>query len=69
MPQVILLAAIGAGIYAGFRALVRAGENFAAELKRGEDEVRARAAQAGAEKDLGTLEYDPVSRLYKPRRS
>ena len=65
MPQVVLLAAIGAGIYAGYRALLRAGERLAAELKRSEDEMRQRAA-AAAEKDLGTLEYDPRSGVYKP---
>lgn len=70
MPQVMLLAAIGAGIYAGYRALVRAGEKLAADLKRGDDEQRANAAAAEKsvmEKDLGSLEYDPRSGVYKPR--
>lgn len=70
MPQVMLLAAIGAGIYAGYRALVHAGEKLAAELKRGDDEQRAHAAAAEKsvmEKDLGSLEYDPRSGVYKPR--
>ena len=65
MPQVVLLAAIGAGVYAGYRALMRAGERFAAELRRSEDEARQRAAM-GPEKDLGTLEFDPRSGVYKP---
>jgi hypothetical protein len=65
MPQVVLLAAIGAGVYAGYRALLRAGERFAAELKRTEDEARQRAT-AGPEKNLGTLQFDPQSGVYKP---
>ena len=65
MPQVMLLAAIGAGVYAGYRALLRAGDRFAAELKRSEDDARQRQT-AGPEKDLGTLEYDPRSGVYKP---
>ena len=65
MPQVVLLAAIGAGVYAGYRALMRMGERVAAELKRGEDELRQKAA-AAAEKDLGPLEYDPGRGVYRP---
>lgn len=65
MPQVVLLAAIGAGLYAGYKALMRAGERLAAELKRTEDEASQHAANA-AQKDLGTLQYDPRSGVYKP---
>lgn len=70
MPQLVVLAAIGAGLYAGYKALMRAGARMADDLKRSEDEVRARAS-AGAdasEKDLGSLEYDPMSGVYKPVR-
>ena len=70
MPQVFLLAALGAGLYAGYRALLRAGEKMAAELKRSEDEVQQRTAPRATgpqhEKDLGTLEFDPRSGVYKP---
>ena len=65
MPQVMLLAAIGAGVYAGYRALMRAAERLAAELTRTEAEARQRA-ESVAQKDLGTLEYDPRSGVYKP---
>ena len=68
MPQVFLLAALGAGLYAGYRALARMGEHVAAELKRSEDAVRQRAAAKATArgKDLGTLEFDPKSGVYKP---
>ena len=68
MPQVILLAALGAGLYAGIRALARVGEHIAAELKSREDALRKRAAAkaTSGSKDLGTLEFDPKSGVYKP---
>ena len=71
MPQVLFLAAIGAGLYAGFRALTRAGEQFAADLKRGDEAARQQArarddGPQGAGKNLGTLEFDPASGVYKP---
>ena len=68
MPQVILLAAIGAGLYAGFRALARVGEHLAAELRLREEAVRQRATAKAAtgSKNLGTLEFDPKSGVYKP---
>lgn len=68
MPQLVVLAAIGAGLYAGYKALVRAGARMAEDLKRSEDELRARATAQASEKDLGTLEYDPMSGVYKPVR-
>jgi hypothetical protein len=70
MPQVILFAAIGAGLYAGYRAIARAGEALAAEMKRNEEEQRQRATAntSSSEKDLGTLEFDPRSGVYKPVR-
>ena len=65
MPQLVVLAALGAGLYAGYKALMRVGARMAEDLKRTEDELRA-AAAASDEKDLGTLEYDPRSGVYKP---
>lgn len=67
MPQLVLLAAIGAGAYAGFRWLKRTADTLAAEMKAAEVEVRERAG-AGRAKDLGQLEYDPASGLYRPVR-
>ena len=66
MPQIVVLAAIGAGLYAGYRALVRASEAMAAQLERSKAEARQRATAQSGEKDLGTLEYDPRSGVYKP---
>jgi hypothetical protein len=63
VPQVIALALLGAGVYAGFRWLTRAATAMTADLRRTEDEA---AAKARIEKDLGTLEYDPASGVYRP---
>ena len=65
MPQVLILAAVGAAAYAGFRALARLGEHLSQGLGRSED-VRERAAAVVRHKDGGNLEYDPVSGVYRP---
>ncbi|MGE3066074.1 MAG: hypothetical protein AB7K67_10840 [Hyphomicrobiaceae bacterium] len=71
MPQVIAIAVLGAGLYAGYRWLTRAGGMLTAELNRAEEELRRRAARASGElveKDLGALEYDAEAGVYKPRQ-
>jgi hypothetical protein len=67
MPHLVLLAAIGAGAYAGFRWLKRTAEQIQADMKAAEVEVRERTGAARA-KDLGALEYDPTTGQYKPTR-
>ncbi len=70
MPQVFALAALGGMIYAGYRAVLRVSEAMAAEVRRSEDEARMRRARAAGDvsgaRDLGTLEFDPRSGVYKP---
>ncbi len=65
MPQLMVLALVGAGIYAGYRWLWRPARMIAAEVRRAED--RTRRARS-LEKDMGTLEYDPISGVYRPVR-
>jgi hypothetical protein len=67
MPQVIAVMLAGAGLYAGMKWLSR---TFSEAQRRAEAEARrqeavARGAQAA--KDLGTLELDPQSGVYRPR--
>ncbi|HWB45170.1 MAG TPA: hypothetical protein VG900_06980 [Hyphomicrobiaceae bacterium] len=64
MPQLFVLALLGAGLYAGYR-WVRATKQVAAELRRANEDLRRRAA-GRIEKDLGALEYDPASGVYRP---
>jgi len=66
MPQLIVLALLGAGLYAGYRWVARNTKQIAAEMRRAEEELRRRAAGGALEKDMGRLEYDPASGVYKP---
>jgi hypothetical protein len=63
----IVLALVGAGIYAGYRWLWRPARMIVAEVRRAEDELRS-AARGAAEKDMGRLEHDPVTGVYRPVR-
>ena len=67
MPQVIALALLGAGVYAGYRWLARTAEEIGAQMRRAEEEV-ARRARGRIEKDLGALEYAAASGVYRPAR-
>ena len=65
MPQVIALALLGAGLYAGYRWFRRTAREIGAEMQRGEEELGQRAT-GRIEKNLGALEYDPASGVYRP---
>jgi hypothetical protein len=66
VPQLIVMALVGAGLYAGYRWLSRSAKEITAEVKRTEDELLRRAAGRALEKDMGRLEYDPASGVYRP---
>lgn len=64
MPQLMALAFIGAGLYAGYRFVKSAASVITAELK---PKAQQPKTQPGViEKDLGALEFDPKSGVYKP---
>jgi hypothetical protein len=67
MPQVIALALLGAGLYAGYRWVTRTTREIAAQMQRTEEEIRQEAA-GRIEKNLGALEFDPASGVYRPAR-
>jgi hypothetical protein len=67
MPQLIFLAAVGAGAYAGYRFLKNIAQSVSESLEKATVETRERT-RAGDAKDLGALDYDPKSGVYKPRR-
>ena len=67
MPQVIALALLGAGLYAGYRWVTRTTREIAEQMQRADEEVRQEAT-GRIEKNLGTLEYDPASGVYRPAR-
>jgi hypothetical protein len=68
VQQLVILAVVGAGLYAGYRWLMRSAREVAAEVRRTEDELIRRATGAAIEKDMGRLEYDPVAGVYRPAR-
>jgi len=63
MPHLVGLMLIGAGLYAGYRALAHIASRATDELQRAEVEVRQRSVP---ETNLGRLEYDPISGVYRP---
>ena len=65
MPHLLIAAVLGAGLYAGARFLSRAARKMADEARRTQDELMRQAAGA-VEKNLGNLEYDPATGVYKP---
>lgn len=66
MPQVVALAVVGAGIYAGYRWVSRQVVKLQEEARRAEEELRRRAAEAAQPKDLGSLVYDETNGVYRP---
>ena len=66
MPQLIVAALLGAGCYAGYRLVMRT-RDLMADLRRAEDEVR-RSTAAALEKDMGALEYDSATGVYRPAK-
>lgn len=68
MAQLIVLALVGAAIYAGYRWLWLPARLIVAEVRRAEDEMRRAAMGRGYAKDMGRLEYDPHTGVYRPTR-
>jgi hypothetical protein len=68
VPQVIALALLGAGLYAGYRWLTRTAREIGEGMQRADEELRRQEAAGRIEKNLGALEYDPVTGVYRPAR-
>lgn len=68
MPQLVVLALVGAGLTAGYRWYARTVKEVTAQIRRTEDELLRKASGAALEKDMGVLEYDPASGVYRPQR-
>jgi len=62
MPQILAAALIGAGVYAGYR-FARARLS---KTDKGVGEA-AKTAASAQPRDLGTLEADPATGVYRPR--
>lgn len=68
MPHVVALTVIGAGLYAGYRWFTRAAREFGESLQRAEEDLARQRAGGRIEKNLGALEYDPATGVYRPAR-
>jgi predicted negative regulator of RcsB-dependent stress response len=70
MPQLIALALIGAGAMAGYRWVAKQVDAARQAADDAEAKLRQAAEQRQSEgpRDLGQLEWDEVSQVYKPRR-
>lgn len=64
MPPLILLAAAGIGIYAGYR-MVR---GVLGKIDSGAVRQAGAEREVPAPRDLGSLERDPASGVYRPRK-
>ena len=68
MPQLVVLALLGAGAVAGYRWFSRALNAVNDAAVQAEAEMQRAAAQASNQpKDLGKLELDPVNGVYRPK--
>ncbi len=68
MPQVLALIAAGAGLYAGYKWVSRAFAELQKAQHTREAGLRdAMARSRGEPKDLGALEMDPATGVYRPR--
>lgn len=66
MPQFLIFAAVGAGLYAGYRLVKRVGEDVADAVRSAEHDLRQRAEARSGVKDMGKLTLDPKSGEYRP---
>ncbi len=67
MPQVFALLIAGAGIYAGYKWVSRVIAGAQATARGKDAELREAMAKGGpAPKDLGKLERDPSTGVYRP---
>ena len=68
-PSSIVMALIGAGLYAGYRWMhTRSGRNHS-RMHRAEDELQATRGQAAASRRTwAALEYDPATGVYRPQK-
>jgi hypothetical protein len=66
VTQLVALAlSLGAGAYAGYRLCTRSAHGVAAELLA---QVSFTESAGRLERNLGALEYDPASGVYRPVR-
>ena len=68
MPQLVILGLVGAGAYFGLKWLSKQSRQMAEAAERAAAEAASRRKAEREPRDLGTLELDPATGSYKPRR-
>lgn len=66
MPQVVAAVLIGAGIAAGVKWVMKEMARAAEATRLAHEELQRRATVSSAPKDLGSLEWDAKSGVYRP---
>jgi hypothetical protein len=68
MPQVMAALLVGAGIAAGLKWVVREMSRAVEATRVAHDEMRQRDPVSTRPKDLGKLEFDAKTGVYRPAR-
>ena len=68
MPQVMAAVLVGAGIAAGVKWVMKEMARAAEATRVAHDELKQRGPVDGRPKDLGKLEFDAKSGVYRPAR-
>lgn len=68
MPPLIAAIIVGAGAYAGYRIAGHVWARLNEVIADADRPVTDEATVAPLEKDLGTLERDPATGIYRPRQ-
>jgi len=66
MPPLIVAVLLGAGAYAGYRAARHIWQTLAEPSAPTQAPVEGESRAEALEKDLGSLEPDPVTGVYRP---
>ncbi len=70
MPQLILLAVAGVGLYAGYRWVAKQARDATEAALRAQENLRQRAKNENRDaKNLGQLEWDEATQSYRPKVS
>lgn len=68
MPPIVFLAVVGAGCYAGYKLFSKLMIQAQTPSKSETDRLRREAAaRAGSTRNLGELEWDENSGVYRPK--
>ncbi len=68
MPQIVAAVLIGAGIAAGVKWLAKEVAKAAHATRLAPEDLKQRQTVAVTPRDLGTLEYDAETGVYRPVR-